>query len=328
MSADPKIDELLNSFIDGELTPRQHTEVQRLITNDPEVARRLQELQNCKTLFGSLPGAEAPAGTAEQVMASLERRTLLDQKPFSHDARKGARHLFLRKLTAAAAMIGLVAILSVVVYTVVAPPVRVEPFVPVASDLPTGRIEEVVEPTPSVHVTGFNGALELRIGDLTAVDAYLNRAIAENRLSRYVTAGEYGKTRTYSFSCGREGVKSLLAELGNIWRRFDSATLVVEEQAYGSSAVVSAVTVEQVTEIVENDSLDERIKLAKDFALLNGMADLMPGKDVFAAIDKSAATPLVVPKPFLTSSQQTPEEGIGPVEDDVQVNLTVVLIGK
>jgi hypothetical protein len=324
MSADPKIDELLNSFIDGELPPRQQTEVQRLIMNDPQLARRLQELRNCKTLFSSLPRAEAPRGMVEQVIATLERRTLLDQKAFSHDVRKGARHLFFRKLVTAAAMIGLVAILSVVVYTVVAPPPRTGPSIPMASDLPPGR--EVVEPRPSeVHVTGFDGALKLQTRDLIAVDAYFNRAIAENGLSRHVTEEHYGKVRTYSFSCGREGVKSLLAELGDIWQRFDSATLAVEEQAYGAPAAVSAVTVEQVTEIVENDSLDERMRLAKNFALLNSMADLMPGKHIFAAIDKSAATPLVIPKPALTGGTG---EGTVPLEKDVQVNLTIVLVGR
>lgn len=325
MSADPKIDELLNSYLDGELTLRQHTEVQRLIANDSQVARRLRELQSCKTLLGSLPRAEAPVGMVGRVMASLQREKPLDQKPFSYDARKGARHLFLRKLTAAAAMIGLVAILSVVVYTVVAPPTGIGPSGPVAH-VPGEGGERVVTPGPGeMHVTGFDGTLELQTGDLIAVDAYLNRAIAENGLSRYVTEEHHGRIRTYTFSCGREGVRSLLAELEGIWPRFDSATLVVEDQAYGPPAAVSAVTVEQASEIIESDSPEERAQLAKGFAALNGIADLMPGRHVLAAIDKSTVTPLVIPKPVLTGGTQ---EGTVSIEDDVQVDLTIVLIGE
>ena len=46
----PNMDELLNSFIDGELTPRQQTEVQRLIAHEEKVAQRLRQLQKCKML--------------------------------------------------------------------------------------------------------------------------------------------------------------------------------------------------------------------------------------------------------------------------------------
>ena len=38
MKENPNIEELLNGFIDGELTSREHTEVQRLIQHDRQVA--------------------------------------------------------------------------------------------------------------------------------------------------------------------------------------------------------------------------------------------------------------------------------------------------
>ncbi len=76
MKANPEIDELLNSFIDGELPPRQQTEVQRLIAHDPQVGQRLRQLQKCKMLLASLPFAEAPAGMLENIKAALEREAL------------------------------------------------------------------------------------------------------------------------------------------------------------------------------------------------------------------------------------------------------------
>ena len=54
-------EELLNSYIDGELTEREKTEVQRLISHDAQVAQRLRELQKSKMLVSSLPRAKAPA---------------------------------------------------------------------------------------------------------------------------------------------------------------------------------------------------------------------------------------------------------------------------
>ena len=73
----PNIDELLNSFIDGELAPRQHTEVQRLLAHDDTIAHRLKELQQCKMFLSSMPVVEAPPQILENVKASLARRTLL-----------------------------------------------------------------------------------------------------------------------------------------------------------------------------------------------------------------------------------------------------------
>ena len=156
----PNIDELLNSFIDGELPARQQTEVQRLIAHDEKVAQRLRQLEKCKMLLNSLPVAEAPPQILENVKASLAGRTLLGEHPSAFDEHLGARHLLGRKLFAAAAMLGLVGILTAVVYTIVAPtvpqgPVAVEP----REQLP---IVEVVEPSPTIVASApFSGRFEL-----------------------------------------------------------------------------------------------------------------------------------------------------------------------
>ena len=81
MKPNPNLDELLSSFMDGELSPRQRTEVQRMATHDPQVARRLQQLQNCRSLFCSLPVAKAPSDLLEQIKISLERHSLLQEQP-------------------------------------------------------------------------------------------------------------------------------------------------------------------------------------------------------------------------------------------------------
>jgi len=77
MKEKPDIDELLNSFIDGELTERHRVEVQRLIKHDPQIAHRMQELQKCKMLVSSLPRADAPVEILARVKASLKARALL-----------------------------------------------------------------------------------------------------------------------------------------------------------------------------------------------------------------------------------------------------------
>ncbi len=121
MKPNPNLDELLSSFMDGELSPRQRTEVQRLAAHDPQVARRLQQLQNCRTLYTALPVAKAPGDLLEQVKASLERQTLLQRQPVAGRHSLGAWHLAFRRFVAAAAMIALMGVLGVVVYEIVSP---------------------------------------------------------------------------------------------------------------------------------------------------------------------------------------------------------------
>jgi anti-sigma factor RsiW len=89
----PNLDELLNSFIDGELAPRQHTEVQRLVAHDEKIAQRLKELEQCKMFLSSLPVAEAPPRILENVKASLAGGAIMSEEPLAYDEKIGARHL-------------------------------------------------------------------------------------------------------------------------------------------------------------------------------------------------------------------------------------------
>jgi len=238
MKENPDIEELLNSFIDGELPARQQTELQRLISHDARVAQRLRELQKCKMLVSSLPFDEAPAEVAEEIKTSLEGRTPLAQPPFllspegtgvRFDERAGARNLLVRKVLAAAAMIGLVAILAAVIYTIVAP----------ESDYKT-----------SVPAMGFNGRLELKTDALVAVNSFINRAIEDNGLLEKVSYEAQQNKSVYSLSCSRDDLNLLLADLANIWEEFDSATLFVETKAPAKIVVVDGVSAEQIADLV------------------------------------------------------------------------------
>ena len=131
MKEDPNIDELLNSFLDGELPQRQHTEVQRMLAHDEHIAERLRRLEKCRILVSSLPSAEAPAGLLDGIKTSLERRSLSARQPVSFKRSEGARHLLARRLAAVAAMVGLLAVLGAVIISILAPPETVphEPIV-------------------------------------------------------------------------------------------------------------------------------------------------------------------------------------------------------
>lgn len=203
----PNIEELLNGYIDGELTEREITEIQRLISHDKKVAQRLRELQASKILVSSLPRAEAPARILEEVKASLETEVLSGERALSVEpsgGRVGVRHLMVRKLLAAAAMVGLVAILGSVVYTIVVPePDNIPPVPPVA----------------------FDGRLELETDAFSTVNTFINRAIEEKGLSNSISIESRGGKRVYSLTCSQEDLNLLLAGLNDVWEKCNSTTL-------------------------------------------------------------------------------------------------------
>ncbi len=230
---EPNIEELLNSFIDGELTEREQTEVQRLISHDAQVAQRLRELQKSKMLVGSLPRAEAPARILDEIKASLERGTLSGERAWSEepsDRRVGVRHLLVRKVLAAAAMVGLVAILSAVVYTIVAPESDYKPALPAVA---------------------FDGRLELKTDALSTVNAFINKAIEDNGLSDSISLKTRRGKSVYSITCSQEDLNLLLADLANIWERFDSSTLFVETKTPGERKF-DDVSTDRIIEIVDD----------------------------------------------------------------------------
>jgi len=310
----PNMDELLNSFIDGELPARQQTEVQRLVHHDEKIAHRLQQLQKCKMLLSSLPVAEAPPQVLENVKASLARKPLLVEQPLAFDERAGTRHLLGRKVFAAAAMLGLVGILTAVVYTIVAPEtVTQRPVAVERRELPP--TVDVVEPGPTIVAAPFSGRLELRTSYLPAVVAFINRAIEDNVPSDEWIASDQSNVNSahrmgwvkepHALICSSESFNLLLAELGNIWDKLDSAHFFVDTEVFGEQVVVDAVTAEQISGIVNQDDSKRRMEVAKDFAVLNNMAELLPGREILAAIDDTTLGLITPPKPVLTWNQKT-----------------------
>ena len=228
----PDIEELLNSFIDGELTEKEHAEVQRLISDDEQVARRLRELRNSKMLVSSLPYAEAPAQILDGIKASLERGALSGEMAWTQktsDTRVGVRHLMVRKVLTAAAMIGLVAILSGVIYTIVAP----------ESDHGA-----------AVPTVVFDGRLEIKTEASRTVNAFIDKTIEDNGLSDYVSLKSLGDRKVYSITCSRQDLNLLLSDLAGIWEKFDSSTLFVKARPPVKEAVVNNISAEQIANLV------------------------------------------------------------------------------
>jgi hypothetical protein len=328
MKVNPKIDELLNSFIDGELSPRQQTEVQRLIAHDPQAGQRLRQLQKCRMLLASLPFTDAPAGMLENIKASLEKKALPYEQPSPLEERQGRRHLFVRKVLAVAAMVGLMAVLSVVIYSIVTP--SAPPKTPIVANRNLPEIIEPVTSPPTAVAVEFNGRLELKTNSFVEVDASINKAIAENDFLNCITLAREADSSEYVLVCSRKGLSGLLADLENIWARLDSATMLIQTKEFGRPIVVNAVTPQQIGEIACQDSFERSIEVAKDFAVLNNIADLLPGREVLTAVnDRTSAFVIIpgIPKPVLTGWPKTIKESTTqPTFVPAKVNLTITII--
>ena len=322
----PNMDELLNSFIDRELPPRQQTEVQRLVDHDEKIAQRLRQLQKCKMLLSSLPVAEAPPQILENVKVSLARRTLLGEEPSAFDERVGARHLLGRKVFAAAAMLGLVSIFAAVVYTIVAPTVPPGPVAIERRDLPQ-RVD-VIEPAPTlVAAAPFSGRLELRTNYLPAVVSIINKAIEENIPSDEWIASDRSYVREpHALICSMESFNLLLAKLNNIWDKLDSAILLIDTEVFGEQVVVDAVTAEQIAGIVNQEDPQRRIKVAKDFAAFNHITERMPGREILTALDYSTVDLIIAPKPVQTSNEKTIKKSATGTKADKNIRLTITVM--
>jgi len=358
MNENPNIDELLNSFIDGELSQRQFTEVQRLITHDEQIAQRLHELQQCKVLVNSLPSTEAPAWLADEIKTTLERRTLLEPPRRYYEEIQGARHLLLRKVLSAAAMIGLLTVLAAVIYTILAPEGAEEkPFVVGDLRRPTsditapkpdlGVVKGIESPKPAIaSVVETKGSesvapvaaveksivfimrLELETGGLLAVRAFISRAIGDNGLFEREAQAYQNDGGMYAFSCSREVMGVLLADLRNVWDKFETAKLYVETGHGGDEVVIEGITAEQIAEIIKEDGFEKRMEVAKDFAVLNNMHNLLPGKEIYASMDSDKSDLGVIPKPVLTSGSEAIKRVREEIDDSQKVHLTILITGR
>ncbi len=333
MKANPQIDELLCSFIDGELPLRQQTEVQRLVARDAEVAKRLRQLQNCKNLVSALPAEQPPVDVLEQVKRSLERRTLLGERTVSAETRAGVWHLKIRRFVAAAAMIALMGGLGAVVYQIVAP-VQPGPSSRVAIDMPAPS--PVIPETSGSSVApavasgqGFSGRLELRTAALIQADAFLKAAIEEHGLQGVARSQTLPDRRIYRIECNRAGLNRLVADLGTVWNEFDSASLAVNTEQPGEPVVVEPVTLQQTARIIRQDSAEASVQVARNVAVLNSFAQAMPDREIFATFENEPTMTIAIPeipRPRMASNDPATKAVAAPPQDGVKTSLTIVLL--
>lgn len=326
------IDELLNAFIDGELPRRKQVEVKRLVNHDPEIAKRLTQLNRCKMLLNSIPVSKAPPGMLQNIKDSLERNLLLEEQPEQFSDRKGARQLFLRKVLTSAAMIALVAGLLAVIYSIVAPPQTSEKLVGpewTQQLKEPGVLESKMEKTETVKAEGtytpFESRLVLKTDNLVAVDAFVNRAIMDNGLFGTTTYDGYKDRSYYEIKCDLKYLEPLLVDLKNVWQQCLSATLFLETDQFAKPLEIKEIDPRQIMQIAAAGDVNKRIKIAKDFVTLNNFSRQIPGGTVFPSLQEQEQNLITVPKPVLTSPSKDFADTNAAEAKKNNISLTIII---
>lgn len=342
MKENHNIDQLLNAFIDDELAPRQITEVHRLLANNPNIAERLKELQKCKILVSSLPAAKAPPEMLENIKASLERKTLLTQQSCDFSGRRGQRELMFRKLITAAAMIGLVAILATVIYTIVKPQPKPQRMLTVETSQPPAEIipapktnlkapveqKQQIAKAPLIENL-FIGRLELKTHYPVDAEEIIVNAAKQNNLFDNFTSVEADEN-VFILKCSKKALASFLVDLNSLWVDIDSARLFVDCPQTSQTAAVDSVTAQQIVDIANQETDKKRVEIAKAFSFLNSLSVTSTEKSPPATLDRDYSDILVllntIPKPILTSPAETGKKYIGRTDTRQEVTLAIVLL--
>ena len=338
LEQNPKIEELLNGYIDGELSDAERSEVQRLIRENHTIAQRLRQLERCRELVSSLPPAEPPAKVVAGIKELIRSRST-GGVTSEIEKRRGARHLFIRQAMAASIIFGLVGIMGAVVYKIVGPEqnapliVAVKPaptikptVMPVAMKPQETKKEVVVAVAEETKSVGLY-SLQLQTSDFAAVDAYVNKLLEDSPWLRYEATKDQPGKSAYRILCSRGGLDAMMSDLATVWSKFDSTTLIVRTDNIDQYVTVTSVKPEQIADIASQNTISNRVKLAKDFAALNSISQMIPDEKMLAMTDRSIPELTTIPKPVLTSGEKNAVTAPKGAWDKIQVDLNIVVAG-
>lgn len=328
-----EIEELLNGYLDGELSHRQQTEVKRLISNDPEIAERLRELESCKKLVGSFGNQTPPEEIIEDIKSALERKTLLQDAPLPEEPHKGRRQLFLRKVISYAAMILLGLILAAVVYKITGPAeISNEPEfarretqqkieMQAGEDTDTPQAGDKAEQRPAVaadtaaqqpdFLKNFDVKIELATPAPDMVASVINSCTEHFSLD--VVGPLNSLNETASLSVGRGELEFLLSQIDSVLP--DKSEFRAELNYDGEKIIVDDLSFSRFAEFFNGDNSKEIAAAVKQAEAFSRLSNTMLAREIDSEIGADVALSRI-PKPVLTSDiENSPEqETVSPQE--------------
>jgi hypothetical protein len=252
-------EELLSGYIDGQLTPRQLTELKRLLAHDPNLHKELEALKHQRQILQSLPVETAPVLMAEEIRSVLERRFILADSVHSVH-RSDVWGLRLRKVAAVAAMVLLpLVILGAVVYTILQP----------EESVPGVSTETVaLSPQPAAEPL-FSAVLQFQTSQPIAANDFIEKKIHTLGLMNVTTPGRQSDRTSYKIICSRRYIEGLVGELGELWPRCRNASYAILDTSTNQPVRVEAIDPQQTLTMLQLTDMSNARKLAQDITEQN-----------------------------------------------------------
>ncbi|MFA6186817.1 MAG: hypothetical protein WC770_06375 [Phycisphaerae bacterium] len=337
-----QIEELLNSYIDGELDERKSNEVKRLIDHDKKIFDIYDSLKRYKDLMDSVSQIPCPDGLGDNINKHLERQILLaDTSVYSHSA--GRRHLIIRRFMTAAAMIALAAVLSFVILDIFIPKSSRDKFFADAMRKKTFKEALYEKPFPNESASTAQqqdipiipakssgvplvAVLTLETKNPIEVDWLVAKALTTTGIFNQTTAidRQPGSVK-YVINCSNESVVKLLAELSFVWPQCRSAKLDIGTEQTGKYITVNNISAQQAMDICKADAYPVRLRMANDLAAINKAA--AENIEKLYALNSIDYEQLYAQKPALASAEKLPDANL-PVNGDRTAAITIIVIGK
>ncbi len=323
------IDLLLSEYIDGTLSGRSETELKRLLLHDESINRKLTMLARQKRLLNALPDDKAPADTAERIKRRLERKLILDEYETAKAESSGAKHLLIRKIYTAAAMIALVSVMAIIIFNIIVPPEpapreftiekpAVKPAIDRRKTTETVRMMEAeFVPTEPIYAT-----LELHAEEVIQVTAFVEKAIFSLGLIDKTIPDRQVRSGTYRIQSDVISAGLLVQELSRIWDRFSETSFVIHSERVDDNVIIASATPDDVVMFFNTVTGSEHT----EYAALVSVLKEAGGRSASGPVESSSALPPQPVKPVLTSPEA--EQKTAEANPRVpRVNLTIRIVG-
>ncbi|MCF7955731.1 MAG: hypothetical protein K9M75_08020 [Phycisphaerae bacterium] len=323
------IDELLSDYVDGELSKRKYNELKRLMEHDPELAEKFSQLEKQRQLLNAMPVETAPEGLFDAVIASQERKFILNEYSAASGESEGIKHLMFRRALTAAVIFVLFGGLIGLIAHIVAPVEQTEPQNYAADnggqeDTLLPPLNNIDVPVAAADTPVFRASLDLRTEQAIAMNSYIMKSIFTHDLNGFTDPPENkGTSSTIRITCGIDSIVELLADLESEWDKCREANLSVYDHALAKEIVIEKISSTQLLRIFKEDKFYTRMQISRDYADFNKLNPY--GSVRLASNDTETDTTAgAAVKPELTSSKLDRKDRL---EGGEKISLVITVTG-
>lgn len=295
MSKDKKnIKELLNAYVDGQLSERRMTEVKRLMDHDPKVAAYVDQIEKCRQIISEIPVTPAPEGIEAAVMERLERKFILDEMGASEKEIQGQKQLYVRRLCAVAAMIVLFGVLGTLVYQVVAPSSTGSRDYAKTE----ASFDEAEEIKTASEIKPVNYKLVLNTADIKRSTRTVSEFLYADMLAGNTVTNKTDNLHEYKITCSTRQAENLMVELQSVIDGFIDAQFILNPDSIQSYQIAFDKTnYANAISLINTENEDLRLERAAKYASVDSDQTMLAKS---SEIDADSLEPV---KPRLTSSK-------------------------